>query len=452
MSLKVLIVDENESRSAALASTLSSTYDISVVGDGESALSVIKKGEIAIVLTEASLPGMDSIGLIEKLSQLNPKTVVIVTAGDPTVERAVAATKAGAFNYVKTPAAKEVIELTVRRAAQLYEQLASKGSGPASFQNIVGESASIKDIFTLIERVADSDSSILVLGESGTGKELIAKTIHYNSNRVDEPFVPVNCGAIPSELLESELFGHEKGAFTGAVSSRPGRFERAHGGTIFLDEIGELAFPLQVKLLRVLQEREFERVGGNKTIQVDVRIVAATNRDLEECVRNRTFREDLYYRLNVIPVHVPALRERRDDIPLLANYFLKKLCARKVREITGISDKAMKLFVDYPWPGNIRELENIIERIVILKPDEGHVSIEDVPEKISGHSGADSIYPLDIPHEGVSLPKLIDEMERDFIQKALEKADGVKARAADLLGINRTTLLEKMKKKGLMDR
>ena len=435
-----------------MAATLSSSYDVSVVGDGESALSVVKKSGAAVVVTEACLPGMDGLALIEKLFLVSPHTSTIVIASEPTVEGAVAATKAGALNYLKSPVAKEVLELNVRRAAEQYEAHLGKSAGPASFQNIIGESQPIKDIFNLIERVADSGSSILVLGESGTGKELIAKTIHYNSNRAGEPFVPVNCGAIPSELLESELFGHEKGAFTGAVASRSGRFERAHGGTIFLDEIGELAFPLQVKLLRVLQEREFERVGGNKTIEVDVRIVAATNRDLEECVRNRTFREDLFYRLNVIPIHVPSLRERRDDIPLLANYFLKKLAERKMREINSISEEAMKLFCGYPWPGNIRELENIIERIVILKPDEGEVVSGDVPDKIKGHSGVDSIYPLDIPHEGVSLPSLIYEMEKDFIKRALAKSDGVKARAAELLGINRTTLLEKMKKKGLMDK
>jgi transcriptional regulator with GAF, ATPase, and Fis domain len=300
-------------------------------------------------------------------------------------------------------------------------------------------------VFQFIEKIAATNSTVLICGESGTGKELVARAIHYNSDRKDEPMVPVNCGAIPEDLLESELFGYEKGAFTGAVKTRMGRFELADGGTIFLDEIGDMSPALQVKILRVLQEHEFERLGGVKSIKVDIRIIAATHRDLEKAVKQGTFREDLYYRLNVIPLTLPPLRERRSDIPLLVQYFIEKFNSDQTQQIDGISPDALNYFMDYEWPGNVRELENIMERLVILK-GKGTIGKEDVPEKISGAGGRDSLHSVDIPDSGISFNMAVSDFEKELILRALKKTNWVKNRAAKLLQLKRTTLVEKMKK------
>ncbi|MCX7988636.1 MAG: sigma-54 dependent transcriptional regulator, partial [Thermodesulfovibrio sp.] len=315
-------------------------------------------------------------------------------------------------------------------------------------------SPKMQEIFSLITKVADSDATILITGESGTGKELIAKTIHYMSYRSKYPFVPINCGAIPKELLESEFFGYEKGAFTGAVATKKGRVELADKGTLFLDEIGELLLPLQVKLLRFIQEREFERVGGGKTLKVDVRIISATNRDLEKDVLEGKFREDLFYRLNVIPIHIPPLRERKEDIPLLLNHFLAKFCKKRKRQILTISKDAMRCLENYHWPGNIRELENLCDRLSVLVSG-NKVEIYDLPEKILGNQ-KDLYQPsktLDVtagdfvfPENGFDLNKVLNDFERKAIIEALKRTNGVKSKAASLLGLNRTTLIEKMKK------
>ena len=454
---KILIVDEDERTSEDLCSILSSAYSPVTAIDGGSALKLLGKGEYSVAFLELKLLDMDGIEFIKKASVISPETVFIVLSSESTVDNAVRATKGGAYNFLGKPCVREAILLSAKKAYEFHsllfeERAAAKESADKySFECIVGDSEEINKIFSLIGKVANSDSNILILGESGTGKELIARTIHHYSSRHSSTFIPVNCGAIPSELLESELFGHEKGAFTGAVTSRKGRFERADGGTIFLDEIGELAFPLQVKLLRVLQEREFERVGGNDTIHVDVRVIAATNQDLEQCVKDRSFREDLYYRLNVIPVNVPSLRERKDDISLLARHFLKKLAAKKRREIFDLTSAALEVFNSYQWPGNIRELENIIERIVILKHEDGPVDMDDIPDKMKLSSESDSSS-LDIPADGIDLTEILDEIEKNYIVTALEKVNGIKSRAADLLGLNRTTLIERMKKKGLLHR
>ena len=303
----------------------------------------------------------------------------------------------------------------------------------------------MQQVFQFIEKIAATNSTVLICGESGTGKELVARAIHYNSDRKNEPMIPVNCGAIPEDLLESELFGYEKGAFTGAVKTRVGRFELANGGTIFLDEIGDMSPSLQVKILRVLQEHEFERVGGVKSIKVDIRIIAATHRDLEKAVKQGTFREDLYYRLNVIPLVLPPLRERKSDIPLLTQYFIEKFNAGKKQQIEGISPEALKCFMEYRWPGNVRELENIIERLVILK-GEGRLEQEDVPEKLMGAEGMDALPSLTIPDGGLSFNTAVSEFEKELILRALNKTNWVKNRAAKLLQLKRTTLVEKMKK------
>lgn len=343
------------------------------------------------------------------------------------------------------------------------------------FDRIVGQDPSMQTLFSIIKKVADADSTILISGESGTGKELIAQAIHNTGVRSQAPFVPVNCAAIPHELLESELFGHEKGAFTHAIRTRIGRFELAHSGTIFLDEIGEMPLSLQVKLLRAIQERRFERVGGTKTISVDVRIIAATNVDLMQAVRDGRFREDLFYRLNVIPIHVPALRERQSDIPLLIDYFFKKFCEKKSLDIQGLDTIARRCLLKYNWPGNVRELENIIERIIILASDPV-VTVNDLPEHIgqfaqgleqdeilneveeAGLRATSGAMPLGfshafhaplLPEEGICLSKAVEEYEKALIIQALERTNWVKNRAAKLLQMNRTTLIEKLKKQNI---
>ncbi len=454
---KILIVDEDERTSDDLSSILSSNYSPGTAIDGASGLKLLGKGEYSVAFLELKLLDIDGIEFIKKASIISPETVFIVLSSESTVDNAVRGTKGGAYNFLAKPYTREAILLNARKACEYHGLLreerrrSEERDDKYSFDSIVGDSDEINKIFSLIGKVANSDSNILILGDSGTGKELIARTTHHYSSRHSSAFVPVNCGAIPSELLESELFGHEKGAFTGAVTSRKGRFERADGGTIFLDEIGELAFPLQVKLLRVLQEREFERVGGNDTIRVDVRVIAATNQDLEKCVKERSFREDLYYRLNVIPINVPSLRERKDDIALLARHFLRKMAAKKRREIFDLTDEVLEVFNSYQWPGNIRELENIIERIVILKPGDGPVDMDDIPDKMKLCEEKES-RSIDIPVEGIDLSEILEEIERDYIIMALERVNGIKSRAADLLGLNRTTLIERMKKKGLIQR
>ena len=318
---------------------------------------------------------------------------------------------------------------------------------------IIGASPPMKRVFETVRKVAASESTVLITGESGTGKELVARSIHAESPRAEGPFIPINCAAIPTELLERELFGHEKGAFTGAVRPRPGRFELAHGGTLFLDEIGEMSPLLQVKLLRVLQERSFERVGGTRSIQVDVRIIAATNRDLEAEVKEGRFREDLYWRLNVIPIEIPPLRMRREDIPLLVDHFLERFASRNGRPGPSIKPEAMRALLDYPWPGNVRELENLLERLTVLAEGPA-IGLEDLPPRILGGDGSDPLLTqpmFSLPEGGLKLQEEVARLERCLIQQALQRAGGVKKRAADLLGMKRTTLIEKMKKLGMME-
>jgi transcriptional regulator with GAF, ATPase, and Fis domain len=320
------------------------------------------------------------------------------------------------------------------------------------FDQIIGQSAEIKAVLNLVERVADSDSTVLVSGDSGTGKELIAKAVHFNSTRANQPFIAINCGAIPSELLESELFGHVKGAFTGAIANRVGRFELADGGTIFLDEIGDLEPALQVKLLRVLQERSFEPVGAAKSLQVNVRVIAATNKNLEENVRNGKFREDLFYRLNVIPIVLPALRERKVDIPLLLAHFIDHFNRTKNRKLSGISQAAIDCLSNYQWPGNIRELENLVERIAILKGF-GMIEVHDLPVRYQTATAAGATASenssLAIPESGMDFNTAVDQFENAILLQALEKTGWNRNQAALLLRLNRTTLVEKIKKKGL---
>ena len=327
--------------------------------------------------------------------------------------------------------------------------LANKSGNPEKPTNIIGQSSKMQEVFNIFEKIADTDSTVLIYGESGTGKGLLAKEIHKNSGRRNNPFISINCGAIPDNLLESELFGHVRGAFTGATSQKPGKFELANGGTIFLDEIGDMSLQLQVKLLRVLEDKEFERVGGCKTTKVDVRIIAATHQDLEKGIENGTFREDLFYRLDVIPITLPQLRERKSDIPLLISHFLKQHNKRENREVEGISQEAMEIFMEYSWPGNIRELRNIIERLVVLK-GKGDIVPQDLPYKMSSTRRSPVTQSkVVISPDGISLNNAVSEFEKALILESLEKTKWVKNKAAKLLQLNRTTLVEKIKRHDL---
>lgn len=449
----ILIIDDDPDIRETMTTLLTMNgYKAVALPDGPSALSAIKDEKFHMVITDLRLPGMDGIEILKRVKEMEPNMQCIVITGYATVSTAVEAMRAGAYDYIMKPFNTTEILMTIKRALEYQDlkrenvELKKNLQMRYKFDNLIGKSGEIKKVCQLIEKVAPTDSTILILGESGTGKELVARTIHFNSHRKNKPLVPINCAAIPETLLESELFGHEKGAFTGATYTRIGRFELADGGTIFLDEVGEMSPALQVKLLRILQHKEFERVGGTKTIKVDVRIIAATNIDLEEAVRKGKFREDLYYRLNVIPIHVPPLRERVDDIPLLIEHFLEHFNKTKKRKVEGFSPEAMKMLLEYKWPGNVRELENLVERVVILK-GEGIVTPEDLPEKILEAKKEKRIITFTIPDSGINLKSVVEEFENNLIVQALQKAHGVKNKAAQLLSLNRTTLVEKLKKK-----
>ncbi|MFP4036859.1 MAG: sigma-54-dependent transcriptional regulator [Desulfobacteraceae bacterium] len=452
---KILVVDDDPKIRERFQEFLSTEgYSVDTAKDGEAAKGMLDQDLYDAVLIDLNMPRVDGMTLLKYLVDNHRDTVGIILTGYATIRNAVEAMRLGAADYLAKPAKMEEVRLVVQRAIEfrdlkreniaLKKQLKKK----YKFENFIGDSLPMSKVFRVIEKVADTDSTVLILGESGTGKELVARAIHYHSMRREKPLIPVNCGAIPEELLESELFGHEKGAFTNAIRTRIGRFEMAHGGTIFLDEVAEMSPHLQVKLLRVLQEQEFERLGGAKTIKCDVRILAATNKDLDRLVEEGSFREDLYYRLKVIPVSLPPLRERRSDIPLLAHHFLENMARNKKGHPIEISKEAMKALMNYDWPGNVRELENIIERLVILSEGD-RITLEDLPEKIAQRITMGLDNDALIPEEGLSLTNAVSEYERQLIINALEKADWVKNRAAKLLKMNRTTLVEKIKKQGI---
>jgi DNA-binding NtrC family response regulator len=455
----MIVDDEVAVRKALERFLISLNYRVLTASDGEEALKTLDEDVVDLALVDLVMPKMDGIELIHRMKRRHPDIVPIVLTGFGTITTAVEAMKGGAYHYLTKPFELDDIASLIATALehrQLKEEnvlLKRQVREKYRFENVVGSSDEMVEVFELVEKVADTDSTVLVLGESGTGKELIARAIHYNSRRRERPLITVNCAAIPEELLESELFGHMKGAFTGAVATKPGRFDSADNGTIFLDEIGDMSFKLQVKILRVLQEQRFEPVGSTKTHQVDVRVIAATNQDLERAVKDRRFREDLYYRLNVIPIRIPPLRERVSDIPVLTQHFIEKYASTSKHRIGGIDDAAIKILMGYRWPGNVRELENLIERVVVLK-HEGVISSNDLPEKIVGEStkkkpkGA-SVYHLEIPDDGVSFRSAVSEFENKLIIKALEKTQGNRNKAATLLRLNRTTLVEKIKKKHL---
>ncbi len=453
---RILIVEDDDSVRETLNALLKkSGYEVESAVDGPPAVLIAKKMSFDLYMIDLRLPSMSGIETMKKIKEIHSDAVCIVLTAYATIELSVQAMRAGAFDFIGKPFQIDVVLNLVKNAIE-FSRLKSENISLKKqvrdkyrFDNMVGSSPQMNQVYELIERVSDSDSTVLIQGESGTGKEIVAKTIHYNSTRRDKPLIPINCGAIPEALLESELFGHEKGAFTGASSSRTGRFELAHGGTLFLDEIGEMPLSLQVKLLRVLQEQTFERVGGVRSIQVDVRILAATNQDLENAIEEKRFREDLYYRLNVIPINIPPLRKRKEDIPLLVEHFIKKFNKKKDKEVKGMTQGALKLLNNYYWPGNIRELENLVERMMVLMKNDSYIDSEDVPEKLIRSRRKTSPFHFELPEEGVVFSEIVSAFENQILDLSLSRANGVKNRAAQLLHMNRTTLVEKLKKRRL---
>jgi len=427
--------------------------------DAGEGMAVVAAEPVDLVLCDVRMPGISGLELVRQIHEVDADLPCIVMTGYDSVEHSVEALRAGAFWYLHKPfeGSLDVVRRLVEQAIEtrrlrsenrlLQNQLRSR----YRFDSVIGQSAALRDVLDLVDKVAESDSTVLITGESGTGKELIARAIHYNSRRAERVLVSLNCGAIPEELLESELFGHVKGAFTGAVAHREGRFAAADGGTIFLDEIGDMSPNLQVKLLRVLQERSFEPVGSSKSMRVDVRVIAATNQNLESAIRSGTFREDLFYRLNVIPIEVPPLRQRKEDLPLLVQHFLDRLNAEKARKVEGITEAALERLAAHDWPGNVRELENLVERMVVMR-GEGMLDVSDLPAPFRRDgSSADPAAPT-IGAGGIDFNAVIDRIETKLILEALEKTGGNKNQAARLIGLNRTTLIEKIKKKGLESR
>jgi DNA-binding NtrC family response regulator len=441
----VLIVDDDaDMRELAYDMLKDRGHQVTMAGSGEEALKRLTEKDYAVVLTDLRMKGMQGLELLTQIKRDHSDINVILMTAFGSVETAVEAMKHGASDYLTKPVKKDelirVVERVIREAALRREvsRLRREVRKEYSFYQILGKSKSIQAVFDLIRRVADSPTNVLITGESGTGKELVAKAIHYNSDRKDAPFIPVNCAAIPEQLLESELFGHMRGAFTDAKMDKRGLFEEAQKGTLFLDEISELPLILQAKILRAIQEKEIRRVGATKPISVDVRIIAATNLNLGEEVKSRRFREDLYYRLNVIELKLPPLRERREDIPLLVEAFLKKCGEVRGKEVKGVGEAALAMLMDYAWPGNVRELENVIERAVTLSRGD-KISPDDLPAAVQGARGDRRV--LDEAAER-TLP--LHELEKEYIKKVLEKTGGNKYQAAHALGIDRKTLYRKL--------
>jgi len=452
----VLVVDDEEDLRQIIVELLTlEGFVVESVRTAEEATEKLAKTAYDVLVTDLMLPGKSGVELMEETLARFPETIVIMMTGYGTIETAVDAMKKGAYDYLSKPF--KLIELPIMIRKGLKESrlrfenqyLRTQLRDKYSFNNIIGTGPAMHRVFELVETVASLTSTVLVTGETGTGKELIAKAIHFNSPRRDQKLVSINCGAIPENLLESELFGHTKGAFTGAVQTRIGRFEQANGGTIFLDEIGTMPLTLQVKLLRVLQEREFERVGGSGTIKVDVRIIAATSANLERMVSDGTFREDLYYRLNVIPINLPPLRERREDVPLLVQSFVSHFCERHNLELKSVSPQVMKALMAYDWPGNVRQLENVVERMVALSGNRTGIMPSDLPSQMQTPVQMIAAPYVEIPDEGINFQDVVTDMERELILQSLRRTNGNKKLAAKLLSLKRTTLIEKIKRIGL---
>lgn len=444
---KILVIDDEEHLCWALEKGLRQEgYQVITATRGKEGLELIQNETPSLVLLDLKMPEMDGLEVLVKAKELFPKLLVIMITAHGSIDTAIEAMKLGAIDYISKPFDLDELKIVVRQAlmvSRLREEVVFLRSElNKKHGRILGNSPAIQEVNNLIEKVADSNATVLITGESGTGKEVTALSIHNLSYRREKSYVPINCAALPETLLESELFGHEKGAFTGAVSRKLGRFELADKGTLFLDEITEMPLSMQVKLLRVLQERQFERLGGTESINVDVRVIAATNRDPMECIRRGTFREDLYYRLNVLPIHIPPLRERSEDVSLLTMHFLQKFNPSHEQMI---SPEALALLMNYEWPGNIRELQNVIERSVILSQG-SEIKVQHLPKEIqkaeNKKTDVEQGLILNFPDKGISF----DEVERELILKALEKSRGNQTKAAQLLGLTRSALLYRAQK------
>ena len=453
---RVLVVDDEKSMRDLLAITLKKAgYDVTLAEGGEAAIAAIRRDPFDAIITDLRMPKIDGLQVLRSAKDLSPDTAVIMVTAVASTETAVEAMKLGAYDYITKPFKLDEVNLIIKNALErkrlrdenqyLRKQLETQHS----FENITGKSARMVEIFDTIRKIADSPSTVMLTGESGTGKELVARAIHFNSHRRDKPFVSVNCGAIPEGLMESELFGHVKGAFTGAVANKVGLFSAGEGGTLFLDEITEIPALLQVKLLRAIQVREIRRVGDTKDLKTDVRLIAASNRDLESAVKEGVMREDLFYRLNVLPIHLPPLRERREDIPLLVAHFLQKFSKDLGKDVRGVTAEALALLERYHWPGNIRELENVLERAIVMGAGE-MLAVESLPASIryTGPERRGTGF-LDIPDDGMDLEATLDEMESRYLQRALERTGGVQTKAADLLRMTFRQFRYKLQKHNL---
>jgi len=449
----VLIVDDEVGARESFKMILKNDYEVFLAKDAEEAFLQIKVHSPDVILLDIILPDLDGLKVLEKIKQNDPDIIVIMITATKTVKTAVEAMKLGAYDYVTKPFDIDELRLIITRSLstkaleQEVKYRREEMDKSFDFGNIIGKSKLMKEIFKVVKQIADSKSTALIMGDSGTGKELISRAIHYNSNRKSYPFVTINCAAIPDTLIESELFGHEKGAFTNAIERKLGRFEVAHQGTLFLDEIGELSLATQAKILRFLEEKEFNRVGGSKTIKVDVRLITATNKNLNQLIKNGSFREDLYYRINVIPIVIPPLRERKEDIPILIDHFINKFSVENNKNVKGISKEALELLMQYEWPGNVRELENLVERVIALTFNE-YIQLNELPlsfkniPKINGLKES-------ILDGKVSFLQAEEEFEREVILDALKKTNYIQSRAAEILGISRRILKYKMDKLGI---
>jgi two-component system response regulator HydG len=451
MTSKILVVEDEPAHRKMLEAVLTAEgYEVVPAADGEAAVAAVEKRFFDLILMDIRMQGQGGIEALRAIKAISPGIPVIMMTAYASVETAVAALKSGAFDYLTKPLDIDELKIMLARALEHYRleaenrQLREELGDRFDFSNIIGKSPSMKKLFATLSLVAPAEVTVLIHGESGTGKELVANAIHHNSPRGARPFIKVNCAALPENLLESELFGHEKGAFTGAHARRKGRFLQAHQSSIFLDEIAEMAPATQAKILRVLQERTFEPVGGNETLRVDTRIIAATNRNLTEEIQAGRFREDLFYRLNVLPIEVPPLRERREDIPLLADFFLKKYAEKNRRRISGLTAQALDMFMRHEWPGNVRELENAVERAVIMTPGD-RIAPGALPEAIRGLGVGESAGPAAGVPEAL---RSLRDMERAAILRTLDETGGNRTRAAEILGISRRTLQLKLKQYG----
>ena len=447
----LLVEDEAPLREALAEQLVDRGYSVEQAESGETALTKLAEFAFDVIITDLRLPGIDGSAVIDAALDRYPDIIAIVVTGFGTVKDAVEAIKRGAWDFVSKPFQIDELlhalnsALEQRRLKSENAYLRAQLDERYRFEGLIGKSPAMKRLFQLLETIAATNSTILITGETGTGKEVVARAIHHNSPRRTHRFVALNCSAIPETLLEAEIFGHVRGAFTGAIGNREGRLEQAHRGTLFLDEVGTMSAALQMKLLRVLQEREFERVGDSKTIKVDVRVIAATNSDLQRMVADGQFREDLYYRLNVIPVHIPPLRERRDDIPLLVQHFLEKFRSGGAAAMT-VSQEAMRRLMSYTWPGNVRQLENATERAVAFGGSRGQIEAADLPPEVAGAEPPSVSGSLSLPEDGMDLDAFVAKIERELIQRSLERTGGNKGQAAKLLNLKRTTLVEKLKR------